>query len=200
MPFQRQSPINLQPVLRVALDSLQYDYKPGPLTVVHNGHTLQVDHTSGSTLTLDGELYKLEELYFQTPSEHTVSAVPYAMEVQLVHRHGDHVVIMAILIELGEANSAIQKIWEYMPSQSGPKKTFNNVTVNVADLLPANLEAYYRYSGSLTDPPYRENVTWIVMKEPIAVSVDQLEQFINAMGQTARPVQPRHHRLILEAM
>lgn len=43
-------------------------------------------------------------------------------------------------------------------------------------LLPSSLH-YWTYLGSLTTPPLHESVTWIVLKEPIAVSEKQVRVF-----------------------
>lgn len=40
-------------------------------------------------------------------------------------------------------------------------------------LLPSSPH-YWTYLGSLTTPPLHESVTWIVLKEPIAVSEKQV--------------------------
>lgn len=40
-------------------------------------------------------------------------------------------------------------------------------------LLPLSLD-YWTYLGSLTTPPLNESVTWIVLKEPIRISVKQV--------------------------
>lgn len=40
-------------------------------------------------------------------------------------------------------------------------------------LLPGNFD-YWTYPGSLTTPPLLECVTWIVLKEPITVSSEQV--------------------------
>lgn len=43
-----------------------------------------------------------------------------------------------------------------------------------ACLLPSNTEDYWTYHGSLTTPPLTESVSWIVMKQHIEVSHDQV--------------------------
>lgn len=43
-----------------------------------------------------------------------------------------------------------------------------------ACLLPSNTNDYWTYHGSLTTPPLTESVTWIVMKQHIEVSHDQV--------------------------
>uniref|UniRef100_A0A8C6M1H3 Carbonic anhydrase Va n=1 Tax=Nothobranchius furzeri TaxID=105023 RepID=A0A8C6M1H3_NOTFU len=44
-------------------------------------------------------------------------------------------------------------------------------------LLPGNINDYWTYHGSLTTPPLTESVTWIIMKQHIEVSHDQLAVF-----------------------
>lgn len=43
-----------------------------------------------------------------------------------------------------------------------------------ACLLPSNTEDYWTYHGSLTTPPLTESVSWIIMKQHIEVSHDQV--------------------------
>lgn len=43
-------------------------------------------------------------------------------------------------------------------------------------LLPES-KAYWTYLGSLTTPPFLESVTWIVFKQPIEASCEQLKIF-----------------------
>lgn len=44
---------------------------------------------------------------------------------------------------------------------------------NPSSLLPKALD-YWTYPGSLTTPPLLESVTWVVLKEPISVSSQQV--------------------------
>jgi len=64
-------------------------------------------------------------------------------------------------------------------------------------LLPASPN-YYTYMGSLTTPPCSEGVLWLVMKQAVAVSQDQINIFSRLYKNNARPIQPTAGRLIKE--
>jgi carbonic anhydrase len=53
--------------------------------------------------------------------------------------------------------------------------------------------------GSLTTPPCTENVLWMVFKDPIMVSPEQIGIFARLYPHNARPIQPTHDRLIKES-
>jgi carbonic anhydrase len=48
----------------------------------------------------------------------------------------------------------------------------NNIILD--NLLPNNLDLFYRYEGSLTTPPCSEIVTWIVYSEIIDIGISQV--------------------------
>jgi carbonic anhydrase len=52
-------------------------------------------------------------------------------------------------------------------------------------LLPDDKDQFYRYLGSLTNPPCSEVVAWTVFKEKVSIST---EQVINACAQKRRPI------------
>jgi len=53
--------------------------------------------------------------------------------------------------------------------------------------------------GSLTTPPCSEGVLWLVMKEPIPISADQLSIFNRLYPMNARPLQKSSGRVIKES-
>ena len=66
-------------------------------------------------------------------------------------------------------------------------------------LVIGSLDEYYSYNGSLTTPPCSEGVLWVVLKNPITASKEQIARFHDAMGaDTNRPIQPRNARTILD--
>jgi carbonic anhydrase len=47
---------------------------------------------------------------------------------------------------------------------------------NIESIVLENLSDYWTYSGSLTTPPCTECVQWVVFKEPIEVSEEQIKK------------------------
>jgi len=67
----------------------------------------------------------------------------------------------------------------------------------IRSLLPKDLSSY-RYSGSLTTPPFTEGVRWAVLSEPgrlTAASIERVRAFFPEGN--ARDVQPLNDREVL---
>ena len=66
-----QSPIDIEKshVRKQQLAPLVFNYKPSPLRIVDNGHTIQVNVAEGSTLNVGGDRYTLVQYHFHHPSE-----------------------------------------------------------------------------------------------------------------------------------
>lgn len=45
---------------------------------------------------------------------------------------------------------------------------------NIQELLPKNMNEYYRYEGSLTTPPCYPSVLWTVFRHPVHISEEQV--------------------------
>jgi carbonic anhydrase len=97
--------------------------------------------------------------------------------------------------ELARAGAWVKKqVWHRM-LQSG-EAVAGTYQFDLMKVLPKDLEHFYAYGGSLTTPPCTEGVQWIVLKEPIELSKEQISRFMRAYGPIARPVQPLHNREI----
>ena len=53
--------------------------------------------------------------------------------------------------------------------------------------------------GSLTTPPCSEGVLWMVMKQPVPISAEQIGVFARLYPMNARPIQSVSGRLIKES-
>ena len=193
----QQSPIDISAATIASLPSIQVDYQPAPLDILNNGHAIQVNYAAGSSITVAGKNYKLLQFHFHSPSEHTIGGKAHDMVAHLVHKADDgQLAVIGVMIDGGGAENAfISKLWSAFPSASGDHNTPEGVEVNVADLLPKDLN-HFNYSGSLTTPPCSEGVNWFVLSAPIQVSDAQLKQFRSSIFHDARPVQPVNGRVV----
>ncbi|MBI5450384.1 MAG: carbonic anhydrase family protein [Gammaproteobacteria bacterium] len=189
---QQQSPIDIGATVDASLPAISVAYKPGPLTVVNNGHTIQVNYSNGSQIEVDGKKYSLLQFHFHAPSEHTFNGKPADMVIHFVHKDEDGKLgVIDVSLQKGKANPTIQAIWDNMPATEGKKEVATEI--NAANLIPSGL-SYFNYSGSLTTPPCSEGVNWMVLKQPIELSEAQIAAFTKIFPMNARPVQPLHGR------
>lgn len=194
---KRQSPINISNASEAELSPLNFKYrKAKSLTILNNGHAVQINQRKGSLLHLNGTEFDLLQIHFHSPSEHTVDGKHSDMEAHFVHRDKDgNLGVVGLMIKVGSHNAALDNIWPNMPKTKGKEKL--SVEYNIADLLPSD-KSYFRYAGSLTTPPCTESVTWLVLKTPVEISRDQLNAYRKILHKTNRPVQKRNNRLVLD--
>ncbi|KFI23084.1 carbonate dehydratase [Nitrosococcus oceani] len=203
-----QSPIDIKPtkVIRENLPDVQYFYQPTSVHIVNNGHnTLQGTYDSGSFITIDGDEreYDLQQFHFHSVSEHTLAfGAHFNIEMHLVHTSIDgEVVVVTLLIRQGEENQALKEIWDNMPKNIGQEVFLPaESSFNAMDALPSDRRSY-RYRGSFTTPPCTEGVRWIILREPIEMSAEQIEKYRNitqhvCCSNNNRPTQPLNGRQI----
>ncbi|MFT7823314.1 MAG: carbonic anhydrase [Sulfurimonas sp.] len=195
---KNQSPINVVSSMDADLEALILDYQASSTEVLNNGHTVQLNFSAGSTLTVDGIVFELKQFHFHTPSENHIKGKSFPLEAHFVHLDKEgNIAVLALMFQEGKENKALAKVWEKIPEKSGEKSKLTLADIAKA-LLPENLD-YYRFNGSLTTPPCTEGVRWLVLKTPVNVSRAQVEQFAHAMHHpNNRPIQPLNARVIVE--
>lgn len=191
-----QSPIDIRNAQVSVLDPIRFDYHASPLRIVDNGHTIVVNYASGSSITVGGHRYELKQFHFHHPSEEKIDGRGFQLVIHLVHADSEgKLAVVAVLLDSGPEQPTVQTIWSHLPKEKKTETTVTDVTVNAADLLPAE-RGYYTFMGSLTTPPCSEHVTWFVLKEPGSVSASQVESFSSIYPLNARPIQPIGDRVI----
>ncbi len=192
-----QSPIDLEIGTSSPLPQLSFAYRPAPLRLHHKDHTVTVEHDSKSALDFGEMSFRLRQLHFHAPSEHTRQGEESPLEMHLVHSStGGSLAVVAVFIEPGEDNVALAGIWNHLPTIPGDPFEVPETDIDTAALLPAS-KASYRYSGSLTTPPCGEDVRWIVLAEAITLSQEKIDAFTALYGGNRRPIQPRGARQVL---
>jgi carbonic anhydrase len=84
-----------------------------------------------------------------------------------------------------------------MPKAVGEADT--GIKLDINDLLPRSTDDYFTYAGSLTTPPCSETVRWIVLKQPVQVSKNQIAAFRAVFPMNARPTMPLGARQLLSS-
>jgi len=189
-----QSPIDIRAPFQKAGFPLKFDYKPGALKVVNNGHTLQVAVEPGSKLTINDQLFELVQFHFHRPSEETVEGKPSAMVAHFVHKNeAGQLAVVGVLLKEGREHPLIKSVWTNAPQQEGEASP-PGMSINPAALLPTN-RGYFAFEGSLTTPPCTEGVWFFILKNPVEISKEQVASFPFKMN--ARPVQPLNGRKVM---
>jgi len=196
---KHQSPIDIKrtAVKKANLDAIKFDYKPSTLKIIDNGHTIQVNYDTGSSITVGAKQYQLVQFHFHRPSEEKIDGKASDMVVHLVHKDGaGELAVVAVLIHGGHANPLIEMLWNHLPEEKGKEQVVGDTLIDATALLPAD-RAYYTFTGSLTTPPCSEDVTWFVLRDPVQFSKQEIARFAKIYPMNARPVQPLNGRMVL---
>ena len=193
-----QTPVDLGNAINGETGAIALNYKPLPLRILNNGHTIQVNADAGSFCTIGGAKYELLQFHFHHPSEHLLAGKPFDLECHFVHKSSaGNLAVVGVFVTPGARNAALQSIFDAMPKPDGPEPRVAGSS-DPAGLLPKS-PGYFRYMGSLTTPPCSEGLTWTVFREPIEASAEQIKQFAQLFPNNARPVQSRNNRFIIQS-
>ena len=195
---ERQSPIDIRDGMKVDLDPIVFEYRPSSFKVIDNGHTIQANVNGWNTMRVMGRRFRLVQFHFHTPSEEVVDGRQFEMVVHLVHKDGEgRLAVVAVLVEGGKRQPAIQAVLNNLPLEKGEEMTATS-NLDLTQMLPEN-RRYITYMGSLTTPPCSEDVLWVVMKQPVQASAEQLNLFSRMYPMNARPIQASSGRMIKES-
>ncbi len=195
---QRQSPIDIRGGLAVDLDPVKFSYQATPFTVIDNGHTVQANVAQGNHIEIGGKRFELVQFHFHRPSEERIDGRQFEMSLHLVHKDEQgRLAVVAVLMDKGQPQPAVQKVWNNLPLEKG-EQLAARVPLEVSELLPTD-RRYYTYMGSLTTPPCSEGVQWVVMRQPVSMSPEQIELFARMYPMNARPLQQASGRRILQS-
>jgi carbonic anhydrase len=195
---QNQSPIDLTGFIESDLKPVGIHYQANGKEIINNGHSVQVNFTPGSKISVDAHEFELKQYHFHAPSENHIHGKSYPMEAHLVHADATgNLAVIAVMFVEGETNQSLANAWPHMPGKAGGKQSLSSA-VSAEGILPSHRD-YYRFNGSLTTPPCSEGVWWLVMKEPVTAKKDQIEKFVQIMQHpNNRPIQPLNARTVLK--
>nr|WP_246221743.1 carbonic anhydrase family protein [Marichromatium bheemlicum] len=193
-----QSPIDIRGARRIGYMPLLFRYRSHLLELVNTGRGIRLLTPPGSALVIRGSAYDLSHIDFHVPGEHRIEGRSHDAELQLVHRdrQGGYAIVAVGLRTAARDNRIFERILDHLPTRPGERTRHRQIGVNPLFLLPLD-RGYFRYHGSLTQPPCRESALWLVFREPLEVGAGQLQRLRAVIGENARPPQPRNGREVL---
>ncbi|XP_049842887.1 carbonic anhydrase 1-like isoform X2 [Schistocerca gregaria] len=225
IPMSQTESLDIQAPLEVP----DFMWSPYQFKILNNGHTVQLQPVDTASVEntvlrggpLTGE-YQFLQLHFHwgesddMGSEHAVDGSYYAMEMHMVfsrkaargkensyREHGD-AAVLAVFLELADDNNpALRPVVSHLQQlQEVDSEVQPQMSMSTAKLVPEERGSLLVYNGSLTTPPCSETVTWIIFRQPITVSSNQVEAFRRVksphgqLRKNRRPVQPLNDRTV----
>jgi carbonic anhydrase len=205
-PGSAQSPVDLRRsdiTFVNHLPAIRFSYpRTADVTLNNTGSpgeeaTVRAEVPAGTaSITLSGTKYTLQQFHWHTLSEHEINGRRSPMEMHLVHSAADgSLLVIGVLIEQGRPNRVLAPIFADLPEAAGETRPVAGVRID--DLLPDDVSSY-RYTGSLTTPPFTEGVRWIVLAHKLTLSKQQIHAFRDLFDEgNSREVQPLNGRKVL---
>jgi carbonic anhydrase len=196
---KRQSPIDIRASEIKALPALQFHYQPGPLTISNDGHTARVRLSGRGNVQIGSTTYALQQFHFHTPGGDRISGEEFPMAAHVLHKSpAGQLLAVVVLFRTGGGNPLMEKVLTHTPTAADGDHKVPYLTVNAAELLPSS-SGYFRYVGSLTSEPCTEGVDWVILKQPVELSVEQLARYRSHFADNARTTQPLNGRVVTQS-
>ncbi len=162
--------------------------------------TRKLAASGDGVLRLDGQNHVPVDLHWHFPCEHHADGRTWPSEAHIVHVHEDDVpwalqgkldwcriAVIGVFLEEGDTPYEPMSVATTLPegAETGPP-----IPVAKDAILPPDARVR-RYAGSLTTPPYSENVTFLICEQAMTATAAQLA---DGGLPNARALQDRNRR------
>ncbi|KAL0567816.1 hypothetical protein V5O48_014176 [Marasmius crinis-equi] len=190
---RNQSPIVLDASIPDA-PAITVSFQPTHDAELENlGSTLEVVGVNGTT-NFQGKDHFLRQFHFHTPSEHRINGEYHPLEMHMVHESADgSFVVLGVFFSLtedGTTTELLSAVTEHLSGAAEPGSITETGDLDFAELSNAlQSKPKFHYTGSLTTPPCKEGINFVILKEPLALNVKTYNALKKIMKYNARYTQ-----------
>lgn len=142
--------------------------------------------------------------HYHSPSEHTINLQHFDMEVQHVHIADDgQLLVISVMVKVGKENKYLKQFWTSFPMVLEGSGVYGDYTLAsmapqwhhllpYRNFMPVD-KSYYHYMGTDTTPPCSIDVIWVVLKETVEMSEEQLNIYRRQINSTVKPYNQLHY-------
>lgn len=220
--WKQQSPVDLrfESSYRIDYDllPLAFDYRGGPFegsfVGEHPHKNFEINDCTPikkpPILTFGDIKARLYRIHVHVYPEHKIDGKQYDGEVHLIHKinnpkSGSDLLVVAIFIDntikmYGSKDTHFFGFWTSNLEKALSSESEDEIVPLKPEQLVNGLDKpinWFRYEGSLTSPPYSENVSWIVLNQPIGIHSETYEKLKAGAMQHTREVQCLNRRFVL---
>jgi carbonic anhydrase len=139
-------------------------------------------------LVIDGQTVELVRFHIHDGFEHLWDGQSGAAELHLVFKRADGgTLVLAVFLDENPQAEAIFK-----PILDGTA-----AKVDLTTFLPKNKKTMMTYMGTLTTPPLKKDVEWLLLKERLGISPVDVVAFAQVYPDNYRKVQPLGNRSVV---
>jgi len=153
-------------------------------------------------VNINGEFYYATRISLRPFPQHTIDGNSGIAELEIEHKlfgellseSRDRVLYTSVIIEEGRESSLLRKLGVGSRVPAVGDESELDVSLDLSEILGNALQGqYFFYRGSLTVPPCSEGIPWIVLRNPITASEDQLAMLKSFLTYSRDP-QPMYGR------
>lgn len=154
------------------------------------------------TIKLGEVTARLVKIHLHTKSEHDLEGKDMDGELHLIHEivhptAGSTLLVLGVYFDQREQPQKCDLFRQWATQASDDQGgSCPEIMIDPRPLLPTG-KKWYRYEGSLTTPPYTENVSWLVFCKPIGISSAELKKLKEEAHQPERQPQALNRRIVL---
>ncbi|GJN03023.1 hypothetical protein PR202_ga20421 [Eleusine coracana subsp. coracana] len=207
-----QSPIDIatdEAVFDPSMKALHRNYTVANASIVDNVFNIGLRMEGGDApgcVNVDGKHYRLKQIHWHSPSEHTFNGQRFPLELHMVHTSDDgNVTVVAILYRIGRPDPFFWQIQDKLArlyAEGCDAEKGVPLPAGFVNMLSLRRHAYmyYRYVGSFTTPPCTENVVWNILAQVREMTLDQAAALMAPLEEeyrhNNRPTQPTNGRTV----